>query len=148
MSPLPFADELVRVCRRGGWFQLVTWTPEGEMGELLSIVARHLRRPPDFASPPVLWGSEEHVRDLLGEAVELTFTRGLKPWRFASPDAYVTFMQTHYGPLVRARERLEDRRWEHCRAEILAMVERRNEASDGSLRLYAEYLVIVGHKPE
>jgi hypothetical protein len=126
----------------------VNWTPEGQMGELLSIIARYSPPPPAFASPPPLWGSEEHVRDLFGEAVELTFTRGLAPWRFESPDAYVTFMETHYGPLVRLRERLYENRWRACRDEILAMVERRNEASDGSLRLYAEYLVVVAHKPQ
>jgi len=143
------AAELVRVCRPGGRIGLVNWTPEGQVGELFSILGRYLPPPPDFASPPPLWGSEDHVRDLFGDAVELTFTRGLNLWRFESPDAYVTFMQTSYGPLVKARERLQaEGRWEHCRAEILAMVERRNEASDGSLQMYAEYLVIVGHKPE
>ncbi|HEX5621185.1 MAG TPA: hypothetical protein VFX51_22360 [Solirubrobacteraceae bacterium] len=61
--------------------------------------------------------------ELFGDAVELTFTRGLNPWRFASPRRLRTFMETSYGPLVKARERLQaERRWEHCRAEILAMV--------------------------
>jgi SAM-dependent methyltransferase len=136
------AAELVRVCRPGGTIRLVNWTPEGQMGELLSIVARHLPRPPDFASPPPLWGSEPHVRKLFGDAVELRFTRGFHPWRAASPDAYVTFMETHDDALIRARDYLEDR-WPHCRSEILAMVERRNEAADGSLELYAEYLAVV-----
>ena len=58
-------------------------------------------------------------------------------------------METFYGPLVKARDRLSaDDRWKSCRREILAMVERRNEATDGSLVMYAEYLVAVGHKPE
>ena len=143
------AAELVRVCRPGGRIGLVNWTPEGQIGELFSILGRYLPPPPDFASPPPLWGSEGHVRHLFGDALELTFTRGLNPWRFESPDAYVTFMETHYGPLVKARERLQaEGRWTQCRDELLAMVERRNEASDGSLQMYAEYLVIVGYKPE
>ena len=143
------AAELVRVCRPGGRIGLVNWTPEGQIGELFSILGRYLPPPPDFASPPPLWGSEGHVRHLFGDALELTFTRGLNPWRFESPDAYVTFMETHYGPLVKARERLHaEGRWTQCRDELLAMVERRNEASDGSLQMYAEYLVIVGYKPE
>ena len=36
--------------------------------------------------------------------------------------------------------------WEDCRNEILAMIERRNDASDGSLLLNAEYLITVGRK--
>jgi uncharacterized protein HemY len=37
-------------------------------------------------------------------------------------------------------------RWEDCRREILAMAERRNEASDGSLFMNAEYLIAAGRK--
>ena len=58
-------------------------------------------------------------------------------------------METHYGPTLKARERLTaEGRWEECRDEIHAMVERRNEASDGSLLIQAEYLIAVGSKPE
>lgn len=56
-------------------------------------------------------------------------------------------METHYGPTLKARERLTaEGRWEECREEILALAERRNEATDGSLLMPAEYLVAVGSK--
>jgi SAM-dependent methyltransferase len=143
------AAELIRVCRPGGRIGLVNWTPEGQVGELLSIVRRYLPPAPDFVAPPQLWGSQGHVRHLFGDAVELTFTRGLDPVQFESPDAYIEFIETGYGPLVEARERLHaGGRWEQCRNEILAMVERRNEAGDGSLQMCAEYFVIVSRKPE
>ena len=49
--------------------------------------------------------------------------------------------------MLKARERLgAEGRWEECREEILAMAERRNDATDGSLLLAAEYLVAVAHK--
>ncbi|HVF79273.1 MAG TPA: hypothetical protein VNA28_13330 [Solirubrobacteraceae bacterium] len=38
------------------------------------------------------------------------------------------------------------RRAEQYHGEILANVERRNEATDGSLLMYAEYLVAIGRK--
>ena len=137
------AAELLRVCRPGGKIGLVNWTPEGQVGELLAIVRRYLPLPPDFASPPQLWGSQDHVRHLFGDAVELTFTRGLHPLQFGSREAYIESLETGY--LTEARERLQARgRWQQCRNEILAMVERRNEATDGSLRMYAEYFAIVG----
>jgi SAM-dependent methyltransferase len=142
------AQELARVCRPGGRIGLVNWTPEGQVGELFKIMGRYLPAPPDYASPPPLWGNEEHVRGLFeGTGVELEFARGLNPWRFDSAEHYVAFMETHYGPTVKARERLTtEARWEECRREILAMAERRNEATDGSLLMSAEYLVAVGHK--
>lgn len=95
------AQELARVCRAGGRIGLVNWTPEGQVGELLGIIGRYLPPPPDFASPPPLWGSEGHVRGLSATAQ---------------------------------------------RGEILAMVERRNEATDGSLPMWAEYVVALGSK--
>jgi SAM-dependent methyltransferase len=142
------ARELARVCRPGGRIGLVNWTPEGQVGELFKIMGRYLPPPPAYASPPPLWGSEEHVRNLFRDGpIELEFARGTNPWRFDSAEHYVVFMESYYGPTVKARERLTaEGRWEECRGEILAMVERRNEATDGSLLMNAEYLVAVGRK--
>ena len=142
------AEELARDCRPGGTIGLVNWTPEGQVGELLRTVGGYLPAPPAFASPPPWWGIEQHVLDLFaGLAVQFEFTRGLNPWRFDSPEHYVVFMETHYGPVLKARERLTgEGRWEECRGEILALVKRRNEANDGSLLMHAEYLVAAGRK--
>jgi SAM-dependent methyltransferase len=144
------ARELARVCRPGGLIGLVNWTPDGQVGELFKIMGRYLPAPPDYASPPPLWGSEAHVLELFADTpVEFEFARGVNPWRFDSAENYVTFMETHYGPTVKARERLSaEGRWEECRAEILAMADRRNEAPDGSLLMYAEYLIAIGRKAE
>ena len=56
-------------------------------------------------------------------------------------------METAYGPTLKARQRLSgEGRWDACRAELVAMAERRNEATDGTLLMRAEYLVAVGRK--
>ena len=141
------AQELARVCRPGGRVGLVNWTPSGQVGELFKIIGRYMPPPPEYASPPPLWGSEEHVRELFADTpLEFEFARGFNPWHFDSAEHYVVFMETHYGPTLKARERLTaEGRWEECRSEILAMAERRNQATDGSLQFEAEYLVAVGH---
>jgi SAM-dependent methyltransferase len=142
------AEELTRVCRPGGRIGLVNWTPEGQIGELFKIMGRYMPAPPDYASPPPLWGNEEHVRELFaGTGIELEFARGHNPWRFDSAEHYVVFMETSYGPTLKARERLSaEGRWEECREEIHAMAKRRNEATDGSLLMHAEYLITLGRK--
>ena len=142
------AAELARVLRPGGQLGLVNWTPEGQIGELFRILGAYMPPSPEFASPPPLWGSEEHVRGLFADApVELEFARGVNPWRFDSAEHYVVFMESHYGPTVKARERLSaEGRWEACREEIYAMAERRNEARDGSLLMQAEYLITLGSR--
>ncbi|HZB07341.1 MAG TPA: methyltransferase domain-containing protein, partial [Thermoleophilaceae bacterium] len=101
------AEELARVTRPGGRIGLVNWTASGLIGELFKIMGRYLPAPPDYASPPPLWGDEDHVRRLFADTpVELVFARGLNPWRFDSAEHYVVFMETHYGPTLKGRERL------------------------------------------
>jgi SAM-dependent methyltransferase len=140
------ARELVRVCKPGGLIGLVNWTSEGQVGDLFRIMGRYLPAPPPYASPPSLWGSEAHVRTLFdGREVDLEFERATTPLRFDSAEHYVSFMETYYGPTLKARERLtSEGRWEDCRREIVDMMDRRNECTEGRLLVPAEYLLIVG----
>ena len=55
------ADELVRVCRRGGRIGLISWTPQGFVGQMFATMKPYVAPPPPGASPPPLWGNEEHV---------------------------------------------------------------------------------------
>jgi SAM-dependent methyltransferase len=142
------AGELARVCRPCGRVGLVNWTPDGAIGQFLRIMSRHLPPAPGYASPPPLWGTEDHLRALFaGTGIAWTFARGSNPWRFASAEAWTAFMETKYGPAVKARVRLTaEGRWDECRAEIVELVERLNVAKDGSLLIRAEYLVAIGRK--
>jgi SAM-dependent methyltransferase len=144
------AAELVRVCKPGGVIGVCNWTPEGTIGELFRIMSSYLPPAPAYASPPPLWGSEEHVRALFAAAdgdVELEFERATTPFHFDSAEHFAAFFETNYGPMVKARERLTaDGRWDDCRSEIVQMMERRNVATDGRLDVPSEYLVTVARK--
>ena len=61
------ADELLRVCRPGGTIGMLNFTPEGGVGEFFGVLAPYMPAPPPGALPPVLWGSEQHVRELFGD---------------------------------------------------------------------------------
>ena len=63
------ADELVRVARPGGRIGLISWTPEGFVGDLFKTMKPYVPPPPPGAQPPPLWGDEAHVRALLGDRV-------------------------------------------------------------------------------
>jgi SAM-dependent methyltransferase len=142
------AAELARVCRPGGAMGLCNWTPEGQVGDLFRIMGRYMPALPDYASPPPLWGDPAHVRELFeGTEVELEFERGDNPLLFDSAEHYVEFMETNYGPTIKARERLSgEGTWDDCRRELVEMMERRNVATDGGLRVDAEYLLVIGRK--
>jgi len=142
------ADELVRVCRPGGAIGLVNWTPEGLIGRMFAVFSRWMPKPPDFASPPPLWGDEEHVRTLFdAHDVELSFERGINAFIFDSVEDYMTFFEERYGPTIKTRERLiAEGAWDECRAALRALYEELNEATDGTLRIGGEYLVVVARR--
>jgi SAM-dependent methyltransferase len=99
------ADELVRVCRRGGTIGLLSWTPEGMIGALFRTMAPFAPPPPPGAQPPPLWGSEEHLRELLGDRVDFrTQERDvLEVTAFERPHDYAEHFKERYGPTIAAQ---------------------------------------------
>ena len=97
------ADELVRVCRPGGTLALLSWTPEGMLGALFKTMAEFAPPPPPGAQPPPFWGSEEHLRGLLGDRVELhTLERDvLEITAFERARDYGEHFRANYGPTHR-----------------------------------------------
>jgi hypothetical protein len=137
------ADELARVCREGGAIGTCTWTPEGTVGQVFRASASYMPPPPDFASPPILWGGEDYVRDMFGAvATDFEFEHHSATIESESVEGFLDFFVDRFGPLVTARNMLGDRFGE-LREQILAIWERVNEADDGSLRLPQEYLLSV-----
>ena len=60
------AAELKRVTREGGAISICCWSPEGAIGRMFGTTAA-LVPPPPGATSPLLWGTEDHVRELLGD---------------------------------------------------------------------------------
>ena len=140
------ASELTRVCRTGGRVGMINWTLTGVLADLFKTIASHVP-PPEGLKAPVLWGSEERVRELFdGKVSDLSFTYGALPQHFISPEHFVDFMLTNYGPTLKAFESLSQDRRELFRADIAAFAARHNRATDGSLTYDSDYVIVVATK--
>jgi SAM-dependent methyltransferase len=142
------ARELVRVCRCGGTIALGNWSAEGYIGRFWSIMGPYMPPPPAFASPPVGWGREEHVRELFAKhPVELAFERHTMVFTADSPDAFIDTMADFYGPLLMARTKLSaDGRWQTLRGELIAISHEFNEDPSAGFHAQSEYLLTLAQK--
>jgi ubiquinone/menaquinone biosynthesis C-methylase UbiE len=131
------AEEMLRVCRPGGTIAVACWTPEGAIGRMFRTVAELVPPPP--GTPAILWGTEEHQRELLGDG---EFERREIVWEDESVESYAQFMLESFGPLLNAREALAERERELDEA-FRAFLARENQNDDGTLRFAGEYLVGV-----
>jgi 2-polyprenyl-6-hydroxyphenyl methylase/3-demethylubiquinone-9 3-methyltransferase len=138
------ANELLRVCKSGGTIPFCAWTPEGLVGRIFAVQARYLPPPPDYASSPILWGSEEHVREMIGDGVsDLKMDRRNVTIEHDSPESWFAYFAERFGPLVTARAALEPQgRWEEFAREMTAVFADANEADEG-FRFKQEYLRVV-----
>jgi len=96
------ADELVRVCRPGGTIGVLSWTPNGFIGQVFATMKPYAPPPPPGASPAPLWGSVEHVRALFGDRVEDLVARQqtLRVDGFQTGAQLRDFFKENYGPTI------------------------------------------------
>lgn len=144
------ADELVRVCRPGGTIGLLSWTPEGMIGALFRTIGPFAPPPPPGAQPPPLWGGEEHLRELLGDRVEVSSSeRGvLEVDAFPVARGYADHFRARYGPTIAAETNARrDGRGDDFAAAINGFAEEWNRAPDGApAHFEMEYLLTVARR--
>lgn len=138
------ADELVRVVRPGGRIALLSWTPQGFIGQMFATLKQFVPPPPPGAQPPPLWGDEDHVRGLLGDRV--TDVRAVKQDlvvdRFASAEEFRDFFRDQYGPTLMAyRANAEDA--DRTAALDAALVDLARGHLDGGTTMSWEYLLLT-----
>src|SRR3954454_24934599 len=99
------ARELVRTCRPGGTIVCAAWTPEGFNGRMFITTGKHMPPPPPGFTPPVLWGTEDRWRDLVGsQGIDLAFHREhLAMKHELGADRFFDEFAMNFGPLVMAR---------------------------------------------
>ena len=136
------ASELMRVCRPGGRIGLASWTPEGFLGDLFRLVARHVPPIPGVRSP-LLWGTDAHIQELFGSAASIRHTRRNFAFRYRSPEHWVEIFRTFYGPVHKAFAALTADGQAALESELIALLRKADRGGGAGLVVPAEYLETV-----
>jgi hypothetical protein len=107
----------------------------GTVGEVFAASAAFMPPPPDFASPPILWGTEGYVREMFGMRHSATI-------EWESVEAFADFFMERFGPMRTATQMLGERFGE-LRERVVGVWQEATEARDGRLVLPQEYLLSV-----
>jgi SAM-dependent methyltransferase len=136
------AAELVRACRPAGKIGLANWTPAGFIGQLFKVLGSYLP-PAAGLKSPMLWGTEERLRELFaGHRIETS--RKVFVFRYRSPEHWLEVFRTYYGPLTKAFDALNAAKQEALADDLIALATRLNRA-EGSMVVPSEYLEAVVH---
>jgi len=137
------AAELLRVTKPGGRIGMANWVPDGGVGRMFMTMAKHAPPPPGV-SPPLLWGTEEHLRELFGDGIsDLRVERRRSRQPFRSVDHYMEFFRTYFGPVKMAFERVGSEGEAALEGDLRTLLEEENTAGERALVLEPEYLQVV-----
>lgn len=139
--PERVAAELLRVCKPGGHIAMANWTPEGFVGQTFQLTAKMVPPPPGLPAP-VLWGSDQMVRERLGNGVsKLSMTRHNAVFEYPfPPEEVVSYFRTYFGPTQMTYSRLDDKGKAELTAQMVAIWKKHNLSPNGNTKVEGEYL--------
>ena len=137
------ASELARVARSGGRIGIVAHTPDGFIGNLFKVIGKHVPPPAGLRSP-IQWGTEARLRELfIGQIADITVEKRFYTFRDRSPERYVDYWRTFYGPTLKAFDAVGESGRSALEADIVDLIGRFNRADDGTMVVPNEYLEAV-----
>lgn len=137
------AGGLKRVCKSGGMIAMANWTPEAFTGQMFKLGAKHVPPPPGMPSP-VLWGTEDAVRERLKDGIsDLQMTRRKIMFHYPmDPAGVVELFRQYFGPTVVAFSKLDADGQAALRSDLEALWTEHNQAADGTTAVESEYLEV------
>ncbi|MEM8687344.1 MAG: class I SAM-dependent methyltransferase [Pseudomonadota bacterium] len=137
------AAELLRTCRQGGKIALANWTPESFIGALFKTLGKHVP-PPEGLNSPALWGTTSWLSQVFGEgASHIEVKRKNFNFRYASPQTFVDFFRTYYGPVHKAFAAVGETGAKALERDILETIAQFDTSTDETMMVPSEYAEII-----
>ena len=137
------AAEMARACKPGGRVGLANWTPTSFIGELFKLIGKYLP-PAAGVKSPALWGTEARLRELFGERLDsISIERKNFVFRYHSAAHWLEVFRTFYGPMHKTFGALDAAKQGPLAADLIALAEKFNRATDGTLVAPSEYIEVV-----
>lgn len=137
------AAEMARACKPGGRIGLANWTPASFVGEIFKTMGRYLP-PAAGVKSPALWGTEARLRELFGERLDsIAIEHRNFVFRYRNVAHWLEVFRTFYGPMHKAFGALDATQQESLATDLIALAERFNRATDGTLVAPSEYVEVV-----
>ena len=144
-EPARATKEMLRACRSGGKIGMANWTPHGMIGDLFKVTAG-FNPPPPGSQPPSLWGVEDVIRQRFGSAIrDLQILPRKVIFRHLSPESWVEFMKTYFGPTIKAHEAAGSRAPE-LTAAMIEVGRKHNQSGDATLFALGDYVEVIATK--
>lgn len=137
------AAELIRVCKPGGLIAMANWTPDAFTGQMFKTNAKHVPPPAGMPSP-ILWGTEDAVRERLADGVtdlQMTKQKINFTYPFGPVDVVEHFVK-YFGPTQKAFESLDAESQNALRHDLEQLWADNNLATDGTTQVESEYLEV------
>ncbi len=139
--------EMMRVARPGGLVAMATWSQVGFLGESMAKGAKYRPPPEPGIDTPDSWGDPAIARSRFRpHSDDVQIKTGDIHWRFDSIAHWSEWSELNSPNLAVAKEMMPPERFAAMRAEYEQLAERYNEATDGTMDVPAEYLLILARK--
>lgn len=142
-QPVIAAQELARVCRRGGRLALAVWSENCSLGVLTrEVAARYSPVSPNPPPSPYKWGSEARLRELLEPGFELRIEPGCSVLREPDGNAVWQLWKEAHGLTATRLKTLDHERQEAFRRDFIAFHEQYRV--ELGIAMPRDYLIAIG----
>jgi hypothetical protein len=115
------------------------WTPQGFLGQLFQVVARHVP-PATGVRSPLLWGTEAHIQDLFAGSTSIEHRVREFAFRYRSPEHWVDMFRAFYGPVQKAFQALDADGQAALEADLIELLRKVDRGGAAGLVVPGEYL--------